>query len=431
MSNESKPKTKEKVTLEERWGAVPSGMGRLLPHDLFAVYVVMTTYVNNKTRQCYPSKELLAYATGTTERTIEKAWAQLESVGAIVRVREGFVKGGIRRAAVFECQGPKDVLKKLCISEEVLKTVKPQDVSWFVRKVNPDDTDRVSKRPPSGQAMPKKRRKEIYYVDELEAVAEAQAATSAKAETEAPETEVPHLNDQVPHLNDEVPHLNDSMPHLNDEVPHLNETPNTLVTPKGQRSNSSITSYRDQKTKDQVEEDINYDNFTPDLSRDVEDNYFNGTSTQATTHTPPNSANGGRVDRVDADGVDRSDADGVDEGVVQLLKGFQLAPADEVDSEVVQLLKGFHIPRLTPEEASSLWVDGVCLIRLPPEVAVDYGAKVLLSDDFIAYVGAEAVEAMRKTGHLDADYEDVAARFAEGYDLMCVGIDIHQAKETV
>ena len=139
-----------------QWGRVPRGMTRLLDAPHFKTYGALACFAAYGTRQCYPSMTILAKETGSNRATVREHIKTLCSVGAITKLRTGGYRvEGRNDANTYRINGCAAVLAATGLTEAMLDTVKPADISWVVKA---RAGCKVSQRCPSESSLPAEQR---------------------------------------------------------------------------------------------------------------------------------------------------------------------------------------------------------------------------------------------------------------------------------
>ena len=141
---------------EGQWGRVPRGMTRLLDAPHFKTYGALACFAAYGTRRCYPSITRLATETGSNRATIKEHIKNLCAVGAVTKLSTGGYRAeGRNEANTYRINDCEAVLAATGLTEAMLDTVKPVDISWVV-KARADCE--VPQRCPSESSLPAEQR---------------------------------------------------------------------------------------------------------------------------------------------------------------------------------------------------------------------------------------------------------------------------------
>jgi biotin operon repressor len=123
-----------KLSIEGQWGAIPRGMAKLLDAPHFKTYAALAFFADAGTRQCYPSMTRLAEETGSNRATVKAHIRTLCAIGAITKLRKGGYRAeGRNDANTYRINDCAAVLAATGLTEAMLDTIKPADISWVVK----------------------------------------------------------------------------------------------------------------------------------------------------------------------------------------------------------------------------------------------------------------------------------------------------------
>lgn len=150
------PSANAKLNIDGQWGAIPRGMAKLLDAPHFKTYAALAFFADAGTRQCYPSMTGLAKETGSNRNTVKAHIRTLCAVGAITKLRTGGYRAeGRNDANTYRINGCAAVLAATGLTEAMLNTVKPADISWVVKA---RAGCKVPQRCPSESSLPAEQR---------------------------------------------------------------------------------------------------------------------------------------------------------------------------------------------------------------------------------------------------------------------------------